>query len=127
MTDLISAAAALRARLQAQGAVTVIVEYDGYSDSGYVEHIGVHDKDGAPIASAEEAEIADLFYEILGRRFDGWENDEGACGVFTWDLRTNELVHEHRVRYEAYNEHTVSGWAGLGGEAESAEAREEAP
>lgn len=133
-TEFLRRADALRARLlqQHEQAAVVRVTYDGYADNGTIESIDVLTEDGTPIQIASDAEgdveeeIIELFYDLLDARWSGWQDNDGACGTFEWDLRTNALDHEHNVRFEDYHTHTLSAWDDLEGEGAQACSQEQA-
>jgi hypothetical protein len=106
-------AAELRQKLVEKGAVTVYAFYDGYADSGGIETVEVNSAAGDLIDLDESLrdQVVDLFYDLLEERFCGWEDDTGANGSFNWDLRTNELQHNHNDRYEEYRTTNLAGWS----------------
>src|SRR3546814_18974013 len=93
------------ARLASAGITLVTVTFDGYGDSGQIEDVAAFIGDqpaelpggtvdvmrmdhGAdqPVAnhlSPSEA-IEDLAYDLLRQTHCGWEQNEGACGEFTF-------------------------------------------
>ena len=93
--------------LAAAGITTVIVNFDGYGDSGQVERIEARTGDGDCALPAVEVEIASadwgsvaidrqtkpireaietLVYDVLNQTHGGWENNDGACGDFNFDV-----------------------------------------
>ncbi len=108
--------------LAAAGVTIVLVTFDGYSDSGQIEDIEVKAGDsvvGMPsgeieIASAEwgQAEprrsmtsirdvIETFAYDLLGQTHEGWENNDGAYGDFTFDVAERTITLEYNERYVA--------------------------
>ena len=103
------------------GIATVVVEFDGYGDSGQIEDIvarRVDDEvieppevvveiasptwDGAgleyrrlPLADAIET----LVYDFLREAHPGWENNDGAYGEFTFDVASRSISLDHNSRY----------------------------
>jgi hypothetical protein len=45
----------------------------------------------------------DFFYDLLETRHAGWENNDGACGEFEWDLVADTLLHTHNDRFTDYD------------------------
>ena len=81
------------------GVETVHIEYDGYGDSGTIEHVR---------AVAGEVEIdlaANLTNELMTAAEmllpDGWENNEGAFGVFVINVAERRVTREHNWRVES--------------------------
>jgi hypothetical protein len=48
-------------------------------------------------------QLMDLFYDLIEIRHAGWENEDGACGDFEWDLPTDALRHVHNERFTDYD------------------------
>ncbi|RMH32080.1 MAG: hypothetical protein D6690_14610 [Nitrospirae bacterium] len=103
-------AATIRARLQELGVTSVTAEYDGYADEGAINDIDLTPEPATPIENTFKEILYNFFYDLLEERFDGWENNDGAFGEFTWDLQTDTIRHEHKSRYIDYEifEHTIS-------------------
>ena len=100
--------AALFGALAAAGIHSVVVIFDGYGDSGQIESVtayGPEDAevelpdatiemqevvfDGPSIASETRSlrEVVEIMsYDFLEATHDGWENDDGAYGEFTFDV-----------------------------------------
>ena len=94
-------------QLKNAGVARVEIEYDGCGDSGQIEGITYLDREGRaihPIGQIDftEEAILDLFYDLLEVRHRGWENNDGACGEFVWDLLADALTHTHSYRYTEY-------------------------
>jgi hypothetical protein len=97
----------LAARLKSIGVASVAVEYDGCGDSGQIEDVTCRNAQGDPVeltgdAGVIQTELSDLLYDLLEVRHPGWENNDGACGEFEWDLQTDALRHTHRDRFTDY-------------------------
>jgi len=45
----------------------------------------------------------ELFYDLTQARHPGWENNDGACGEFEWDLAAETLEHTHNDRFTDYH------------------------
>jgi hypothetical protein len=111
------------------GIATVLVEFDGYGDSGQIEDIRAHGgpdiavnlpecnveiarvEYGSPeivrgIYTVKEA-IERLAYDFLEETHGGWENNEGAYGDFLFDVaqRTITLNYNERIETSEYTQH----------------------
>lgn len=101
----------------------VIVEFDGYGDSGQIERIAFFrpdnsecdcpaaeielrsarydgsgiDSETCPIAQAIET----MAYRLLGGSHGGWENNEGADGTFTFLVEPRAISLVYNERYTA--------------------------
>jgi len=121
--------AALFEALAQVGITTVLVEFDGYGDSGQIEDISAHagpdlavnlPECNAEIArvdygsleivrqtlSVKEA-IEQLAYDFLEETHGGWEDNQGAYGDFLFDVagRTITLNYNERVETSEYTQH----------------------
>jgi len=111
------------AALAAAGIHRVTVEYDGGGDSGQIEDVWARN-DGDEIISfpsdrkitllsenpdhplAEqsfEAAVETLAWDYLEQRHDGWENNDGAFGIFVFDVPGRLITLEHNERYTEVN------------------------
>jgi hypothetical protein len=92
----------LLAQLRALGVTRVAAEYDGGGDSGQFESVQLY-RQAEEIGETLDARIVDAvrdhFYDLLEVRHGGWENNDGAFGEFVWDVETDQLSHEHSMRY----------------------------
>jgi hypothetical protein len=91
-------------QLKDAGVVRVEVYYDGCGDSGQIESIHYFDAEYKQIdltgrVTLTHDALMDLFYDLIEVRHDGWENNDGAFGEFTWDLTADTLLHTHSERY----------------------------
>ncbi len=111
------------------GSATVLVQFDGYGDSGQIEDISAH---AAPdiavdlpdgnldIARIEYGsleiihqtmsvkETVEFFaYDFLEETHGGWENNEGAYGDILFDVaeRTITLNYNERIETSEYSQH----------------------
>lgn len=121
--------AALFEALAQFGITTVLVEFDGYGDSGQIEDISAHagpdvavnlperDVDIARVeygtleivrqtVSVRDA-IETLAYDFLEETHGGWENNEGAYGDFLFDVaeRSITLNYNERIETSEYTQH----------------------
>lgn len=117
--------AALFDALDAAGIQTVVVQFDGSGDSGQIESIEAYAADHAatelPVETIEIQEvifdgptvateqrtareaIEIMSYAFLEAVHDGWENDDGAYGEFTFDANERSITLEYNERYTASN------------------------
>lgn len=111
------------------GITTVLVEFDGYGDSGQIEDISAHagpdiavdlPRCNVEIARVEygsleivreaftvKEAIERLAYDFLEETHGGWENNEGAYGDFLFDVaaRTITLNYNERIETSEYTQH----------------------
>lgn len=110
------------------GTSEVTVDYDGSGDSGAIENITPQDgllsletvlgnfktvngyrytdagmepciqEDSHSVESAIES----ICYDCLERKYSGWENNEGAFGVFTITAEDRKVRLEHNERHIEY-------------------------
>lgn len=121
--------AALLEALAQVGITTVLVEFDGYNDSGQIQDISAHagpdlavrlPKGSVEIAKVEyggldilrrtlsvKEAIEHLVYNLLEETHGGWENNEGAYGDFLFDVaaRTITLNYNERIETSEYTQH----------------------
>ena len=112
--------AALFDALAAAGITTVVVNFDGCGDSGQVEMIEARTGDDDCPLPAVEVEIASmgwgtdtidrqtqpvreaietLVYDVLSQTHGGWENNDGACGDFTFDVTERTITLDYNERH----------------------------
>lgn len=116
--------AAIFNTLASAGIVTLVVNFDGFGDSGQIEAMtatgaegemmlpeisipygspGRGDGDDAidqqPLPLAEAIET--LCYDLLRQTHAGWENNDGAFGDFTFDVTARTISLDHNDRYTA--------------------------
>ena len=117
---LLANKAALFDALAAAGITTVLVNFDGCGDSGQVEMIEARTGDDDCALRAVEVEIASanwgsttiyrqfrpvrqaietLVYDVLSESHDGWENNDGACGEFTFDVAERTITLDYNERH----------------------------
>ncbi len=108
--------------LAEHGITAVIVNFDGYGDSGQIEDITVQSGDVAVELPAERIEIfrpawdspdierqthtvreaiEALSYDFLAQTHCGWENNDGAYGDFTFDVAGGSITLDYNERYTA--------------------------
>jgi len=102
-----------RAQLKFGGVAKVKIDYDGCGDSGQIEDVSFWDANDQPVAfvlgELTQAQLQELFYDLLETRHAGWENNDGAFGDFQWDLETDTLNHTHHSRYTDYETSEYEG------------------
>jgi hypothetical protein len=120
--------AALFEALARSGVTMVLVHFDGYGDSGQIESIEArigenpvdlpdaqveitkacwgHSEIEQSTISIRDA-IEHLAYDFLEEMHDGWENNEGAYGEFTFDVakRAITLDYNERISEAVYSQH----------------------
>lgn len=117
--------AALFDALAQAGITKVVVNFDGYGDSGQVERVDVQAGEAeaklpedqieliAPVyGDPEKVErsthtisdaIETLVYAFLEETHDGWEDNDGAYGDFTFDVGNRTITLDYNGRYtESY-------------------------
>lgn len=111
------------------GIATVLVEFDGYGDSGQIEDISAHagpdiavnlPECNVEIARVEygtleivrktytvKEAIERLAYDFLEETHGGWEDNQGAYGDFLFDVaeRTITLNYNERIETSEYTQH----------------------
>jgi hypothetical protein len=121
MEAIVRNKAAVMDVLAAHGITSVVVTFDGASDSGQVDSVvaqsgeatvqlpattvvlvvDVEDEeprvraDGTPLAEAIEM----LCYDLLVLEYDGWETNEGAFGTFTFTVVDGSIVLDFNQRF----------------------------
>ncbi len=116
--------AAIFDALATAGIVELVVNFDGYGDSGQIESIDARDANGeiampetlvgyASPTHGEDAQTVDhqamplaeavetLCYDLLRQTHAGWENNDGAFGDFTFDVAARAISLDHNDRYTA--------------------------
>ncbi len=111
------------------GIITLVVNFDGYGDSGQIESITATGTDGEivlpeisiPYASPGSGDADDpinrqalplaeaietLCYDLLRSTHAGWENNDGAFGEFTFDMSARTISLDHNDRYTAIEAYT---------------------
>ena len=89
------------------GVSKVWVAYDGSGDSGQIEGILCDNAQGKRFEphfdGTLEDDLTGFFYDLIEARHGGWENDDGACGEFVWDVVADTLHHVHHCRFTEYD------------------------
>ena len=108
--------------LAEHGITAVIVNFDGYGDSGQIEDITAQSSDvivelpderidifrpdwdspdiERPTHTVREA-IEALCYDFLAQTHCGWENNDGAYGDFSFDVTEGSITLDYNERYTA--------------------------
>lgn len=119
--------ASLLTALAAAGITDVTVSFDGYGDSGQIEHVEAKAGDAIvdfPDVSVEIARagfsspeierrieplheaVESLCYLILEAKHGGWENNEGAYGEFVFDVAADSITFDFNYRIETTEYHS---------------------
>jgi hypothetical protein len=115
----------LALKLAAVQVARVTSEYDGYGDSGQIESVSYFNAANEDLTKTIESgldqQVQDLLYDLLEVRHGGWENNDGACGSFTWNVAETVatgggLSHEHNDRFTDYSTTIHQGLNGEGQE-----------
>ena len=113
--------AALFDALARAGITSVIVNFDGYGDSGQIEQVEVRAGDATAELPAHQIEFVDpvlgdpqkversthtlsdaietLVYAFLEQSHSGWEDNDGAYGDFTFDVGNRTITLDYNERY----------------------------
>lgn len=103
---------ALLATLKAAGVKTVHVHYSGSNDSGDVDRVvfdpagsydelsveAVNEEGGTRTVHLREA-LSDYAMQVVENRHAGWEINDGAEGIVTFDVDKREIRIEHNTFY----------------------------
>ena len=113
------------------GITSVIVNFDGYGDSGQIEQVEVRAGDATAELPAHQIEFVDpvlgdpqkversthtlsdaietLVYAFLEQSHSGWEDNDGAYGDFTFDVGNRTITLDYNERYTEsdYSCHTL--------------------
>ena len=108
--------------LEIAGITRVIVTFDGCGDSGQIESIEAFSGDVSVVLPSNQIEfeplalektetepqsvpianlLETLVYDLLGDAHGGWENNDGACGEFTFDVAERSISLDLNERYIA--------------------------
>jgi hypothetical protein len=74
---------------------SIIIEYQGGGDDGYIENKGKDNNDDEYDLSAG---MEDVVYSYLQQSFGGWENNEGAYGKITVTKEEIQIDHIWNTR-----------------------------
>ena len=117
----------LFAALAAAGITHVCVAFNGYGDSGQVEHVTVKSGEADATLPATHVEIAStsfgsetitrastpladaiesFCYDLIESHHGGWENNEGAYGDVTFDVVADRIVFDFNYRIETSENHS---------------------
>jgi hypothetical protein len=113
--------------LAVAGITHVFVHFDGYGDSGQIEDIEAKAGDEIVELPEERIEIADpiwgsaeiarqthtigeaiehMAYAFLRQTHEGWENNDGAYGDFTFDVVERTIALDFNERYTSSENYT---------------------
>jgi hypothetical protein len=106
--------------LAAAGITKVVVNFDGCGDSGQIEMIEARTGDDECALPAIEIKTAStrwgsatidrqtqpvreaietLVYDVLSQNYDGWANDDGAYGEFTFDVAERTITLDYNEQH----------------------------
>ena len=112
------------------GITKVVVNFDGYGDNGQVERIDVHASEAAAKLPEDQIEFVEpvfgdpekversthtvsdaietFVFAFLEQTHDGWEDNDGAYGDFTFDVGNRTITLDYNQRYSEslYSCHT---------------------
>ena len=111
------------AALAEAGIHRVTVDYDGSGDSGQIENVEAWNADNERLLFAPdpriqlvsenpdrpyaehnlEAAVETVAWDYLDDLYRGWENNDGAFGIFVFDVPGRTLTLEHNERYTEVN------------------------
>jgi hypothetical protein len=112
--------------LLAAGIKTITVNFNGESDSGQIEEVVAYSNEGPgqiPATSIQfrfmswgiteptprdlplSEAIEDLCYDYLSQEHDGWENNDGAFGDFTFHVEDRRIELAFNARYSDFVSH----------------------
>jgi hypothetical protein len=113
--------------LAVAGITHVFVHFDGYGDSGQIENIEAKAGNEIVALPNERIEITDpiwgsveierqthaieeaiehMAYAFLRQTHDGWENNDGAYGDFTFDVAERTITLDFNERYTSSDNYT---------------------
>jgi hypothetical protein len=95
-----STRAELLQQLRELGVESVTAEYDGSGDSGQIEN---PEFGPVEVPTALTTAVQDLFYDLLGELYGGWEINEGSFGQFIWNVREDNINLVYNGRIETYS------------------------
>jgi len=89
--------------------VQIEVEYNGDGDDGVMDDVWLyiagdtHGRlngcgDGPKLDQAVRDQLIEFCWDVLETKQEGWENNEGAFGVFTFYLLAGTMLMEHKRR-----------------------------
>lgn len=92
----------LRDKFLAPEADCALVRYNGVLGLRAIKDAVLLTRNGKHVAfdlpDDARQEFRGLCEALLESRFPDWSESEGAEGVFVWDLASDTLMHEHRLR-----------------------------
>lgn len=113
--------------LVGHGITTVIVNFDGYGDSGQIEDIVAQIGSANVELPSDQIEILcpiwdttefnrttrtlrdaieEISYDFLEQVHTGWENNDGAYGDFTFDVAEGTITLDYNERYTSSENYT---------------------
>lgn len=96
--DLSGAKAVIFGRLRAAGVVSVLVEFEGYGDSGCIERVTAVGVGGGEQELADD--LKELIEEYVYERLPGgWEIDDGSFGEVKFDVQAGTVAFDFHQRF----------------------------
>ena len=95
---------ALLPKLRALGITTVDATYDGYGDSGNVNHIACQPQSDG-VSNEMHSALEDFIWMMAYHQSPGFENNDGGEGSVTWDVAADRITIEHANFYTERNEY----------------------
>lgn len=111
--------------LAAAGITTIVVSFDGAGDSGQIDDVTVYTGEQivqlpatpvtlhraswnriglTPLVTDLREAVETLCYGYLEQEYDGWENDDGAYGIFELKVSGRTISLSFNGRYTAVEE-----------------------
>jgi hypothetical protein len=112
--------------LVAAGITRLTIEFDGQGDSGQLDGVAAYsgetqvtlpltsitlrqgrfDTDGLTTHTAILRDAVEILcYDYLEQEYAGWENNDGACGEFMFDVAAREIHLDMNVRFSDSTHH----------------------
>ena len=102
LRELISLRDAIYPQLRSTSAVRVHAKYSARQGAGGFR-IEIVDAAGQCVKGIDMqlyTEVGGFVFGLVEMRYPQWHQDAGAHGHVDWDLKTDELQHQHRQRIE---------------------------
>jgi hypothetical protein len=91
----------LRMQLAQRGVARVEATYSGSGDSGYINDPRLLGKEDVELLQPDRLsqDVDNFFYDLLEDRHGGWEINDGADGVFFWDIVEDTILWTHNDNF----------------------------
>lgn len=88
-------------QLEALGAATVEVEYDGSGDAGEIVSFVTYDKEGNSMnLDSHQSEVEELAHDLSP---SGYEDNDGGYGTVTLYVDKRQIEQQHNQRHTEFN------------------------